>query len=137
MRFEHTVTIDRSPEDVYAFLADVSNLPRWQGTVTDASIDDDGRIRERRAFLGRRIDSVIEIVAAEAPTRWDLRTVEGPVKFRVEHRLEPADGGTRLSVVGEGDARGFGRLAGPLLGRQVQRQAEQDFTRLKQLLEDR
>jgi carbon monoxide dehydrogenase subunit G len=135
VRFEHTVSIDRPPRDVFAFLADVENLPRWQGTVTEASLDDDGRIRETRSFLGRRVVSTLEIAASEPPSRWDLRTIEGPVRFTVSHRLEASGDGTRLTVVGEGEAVGLGRLAGPLVGRAVQRQAAEDFARLKRLLE--
>ena len=31
--FEHTAQIDRPPEEVFAFLAQPANLPRWQSSL--------------------------------------------------------------------------------------------------------
>ena len=135
MRFEHTVRIARPPEDVFDYLTDVENLPRWQGTLTAVRLDG-GRIRETRSFLGKRVESLVEVVASERPSRWEIRTVEGPARFRVLHELDPSgEGATRLAVVGEGDVGALGRLAAPMVKRAVQRQAQEDFARLKRLLE--
>src|SRR5207248_1693308 len=40
---EVTVEIARSPEDVFAYLADVSNLPSWQSGVHSAALEGEPR----------------------------------------------------------------------------------------------
>ena len=52
--------------------------------------------------------------------------------FTVRHELEPADGGTRLTVTAEGDVPGF---AAGLLARRAEKQIRKDFERLKEILE--
>ncbi len=40
MRAELTIEVARTPEDVFAYLTDVSNLPVWQSGVHSAQIED-------------------------------------------------------------------------------------------------
>ena len=132
MRAELTIEIARTPEDVFAYLTDVSNLPAWQSGVRGAT-ERDGRIEESRSLLGRDFDTSLEIVESESPRVFTLRALDGPVRFTVRHELEPTEAGTRLTVTAEGDVPGF---AAGLLARGAERQFRKDFERLKQILED-
>jgi carbon monoxide dehydrogenase subunit G len=131
MRAELTIEIARTPEDVFAYLTDVSNLPAWQAGGKSAT-QRDARIEESRSLLGREFDTTLEILEREEPRVFALRALDGPVPFTVRHELEPADGGTRLTVTAEGDVPGF---AAGLLARGAERQFRKDFERLKQILE--
>ena len=131
MRAELTIEIARTPEDVFSYLTDVSNLPDWQTGVKSAT-ERDGRIEESRSLFGKEIDTTLEIVEEEAPRLFTLRTLEGPLRLTVRHELEPADEGTRMTVTAEGDVPGF---AAGLLARGAERQFRKDFERLKQILE--
>ena len=131
MRAELTIEIARTPEDVFAYLTDVSNLPAWQAGVKSAALRD-GRIEESRSLLGRELNTSLEIVEQEEPRLFTLRALDGPVPFTVRHELEQADGGTRLTVAAEGDVPGF---AAGLLARSAERQFRKDFDRLKEILE--
>jgi carbon monoxide dehydrogenase subunit G len=57
------------------------------------------------------------------------------VPFTVRHELEPAADGTRLTVVGEGDAGLLPGFATGIMARRAQRQFRKDFERLKRILE--
>jgi carbon monoxide dehydrogenase subunit G len=132
VRAELTIEIARTPEDVFAYLTDVSNLPAWQAGVKDAT-ERDGRIEESRSLLGREHHTTLEIVERVEPRLFTLRALDSMVPFRVRHELEPADGGgTRLTVTAEGDVPGF---AAGLFERRAQRQFRKDFERLKRILE--
>ena len=131
VRAELTIEIARTPEDVFSYLTDVSNLPAWQAGVKSAT-QRDGRIEESRSLLGREIETTLEIVEQEEPRLFTLRVQEGPVPFTVRHELEPVDGGTRLTVTAEGDVPGF---AAGLVARRAERQFRKDFDRLKEILE--
>ena len=132
MRAELTIEIARTPEDVFSYLTDVSNLPAWQAGVKNARLRD-GRIEESRSLLGRELHTTLEIVEQEEPHLFTLRALDSPVPFTVRHELEPADGGTtRLMVTAEGDVPGF---AAKLFARRAEGQFRKDFARLKKNLE--
>jgi carbon monoxide dehydrogenase subunit G len=131
MRAELTIEIARTPEDVFAYLTDVSNVPAWQAGVKSSTLRD-GRIEESRTLLGRELDTTLEIVEHEAPRLFALQALDGPVRFTVRHELEAVEGGTRMTVTAEGDVPGF---AAGLIARRVEKQFRRDFERLKQILE--
>jgi carbon monoxide dehydrogenase subunit G len=128
---ELTIEIARTPEEVFAYLTDVSNLPAWQAGVKSATLRD-GRIEESRSLLGRELHTTLEIVEREEPRIFTLRALDSPVPFTVRHELDPAERGTRLTVTAEGDVPGF---AAGLLARRAERQFRKDFERLKRILE--
>jgi carbon monoxide dehydrogenase subunit G len=131
---EVVVDIDRSPEDVYAYLTDVSNLPKWQSGVHSARRDG-SQIHESRHMLGRELNTTLEIEEEDPPRVFALRAVNSPVPFSVRHELEPSGGGTRLTVTGEGDAGLLPGFAAGIMARRAEKQFRKDFERLKRLLE--
>jgi carbon monoxide dehydrogenase subunit G len=131
---EVVVDIDRSPEDVYAYLTDVSNLPKWQSGVHSARRQGT-EIHESRHMLGRELSTTLEIEEEEPPRVFALRAVNSPVPFSVRHELEPSGGGTRLTVTGEGDAGLLPGFAAGIMARRAEKQFRKDFERLKRLLE--
>lgn len=137
MTYEHELEIERPPDDVYAFLSDPENLPLWQSGVLEVRRESDTRFREVRTFVGRRIESILEVTAAEPGREFSLRSASGPVRFSVQHLLEPAgEGRTRLRVVGEAEgAGGLFKLGGRLLPRAAEGRVHEDFASLKALLE--
>src|SRR5947209_17470998 len=102
MKAELRIEIARTPEEVFAYLSDVPKLPEWQSGVRRAELKD-GRIEETRSFLGREMHTTLEIVKSEPPRLFTLKALDGPVRFTVKHELEPAGGGTQLTVVADGD----------------------------------
>ncbi len=143
VRVELTIEIDCPPEDVFAYLADVSNLPVWQSGVRQAELVGGGepragaRIAESRQLLGRDLQTTIEIAECEPPVLLALRALDGPVPFSVRHDLEPVSGGTRLTVAGEGDAGLLPGFAAGIVARRAEKQFRRDFERLKRLVEAR
>jgi carbon monoxide dehydrogenase subunit G len=133
VRAELTIEIGRAPEEVFAYLTDVSHVPDWQAGVKSAERRD-GCIDESRTLFGREIHTTLEIVEEQEPRVFTLRALNSPVPFSVRHELEPADdgGATRLTVTAEGDVPGF---AAGLLARRAEKQFRKDFERLKQILE--
>ncbi len=142
MRFEHEVVIDQPPEEVFRYLTEPDNLPAWQKTVVETRKEESdrplalgSRFTEVRTFLGRRIESQLEVTELAPNHIFSLRVISGPVLARVRHVLEPSGAGTRLSVTTDGDAGGLAKLGGPLVARQARKQGEADFANLKRTLE--
>jgi uncharacterized protein YndB with AHSA1/START domain len=141
-RAEHTVVIRRPPEEVFAFLTDLSRVPEWQsGAVEvrgpDADLGVGTTYVEVLKFLGKRIEATIQVTEYEPGRRFSIKTLSGPIPFQVQHTLTPSDGGgTTLSVTLEGEPGRFFRLAEPLVVRNAQRQVEGDFATLKRMVEE-
>lgn len=134
MRAELTVEIARSPEEVFDYLTEVTNLPRWQSGVHSATRVGE-EIHERRHLLGRELSTRLAIDEEERPHVFALRALDSPVPFTVRHRLEPSGNGTRLTVIGEGDAGLLPGFAAGIMARRAEKQFRKDFERLKRLLE--
>jgi uncharacterized protein YndB with AHSA1/START domain len=143
-RAEHTVVVERPPEEVFAFLTDLEKLPEWQSGAVEVRAPREGvgvgtTYVEVLKFLGKRMEATIEVTEFEPGRRFSLKTLSGPIPFAVRHTLEPANGGgaTRLRVELEGEPGGFFKLAEPLVMRKAQRQVEGDFAALKRMVEGR
>jgi carbon monoxide dehydrogenase subunit G len=140
MRLEHSVFIQRSTQDVFAFVSDPANLPRWQSGVAEVSLESEAagvgsRHVEVRRFMGTRIEQTLEVTAYDPGRELALRVVEGPLLLEVHHTFTAEGDGTRIDVVGEGEVGALFRMAEFLVVRAVKRQSSGDFARLKELLE--
>jgi uncharacterized protein YndB with AHSA1/START domain len=142
IRVEASVVINRPPDEVFAYATDPANVPEWQSSALEAGVD--GQLqagatgREVRKFLGRRMESTIRIEEYEPPRRFVVQVTSGPTPFRVEHSVEPADHGSRISVIMEGEPGGPFKLApGRFVVRGIRRELEGNFATLKDILESR
>jgi uncharacterized protein YndB with AHSA1/START domain len=137
--FEVTVEVARPPAEVFAYLTDVTKLPEWQATASEAELDGavrvGSRIRERRHFLGRDVRTELEVTAYDPPRRFDVRSRGGPAAFAIRHTLLPTADGTRLRAEVDVTLSRIMRFAaqGPL--KIAEREFRGDFARLKQVLE--
>ena len=141
MRAELTIEIDRAPEDVFAYLTDVSNLPAWQASVHGAEIVGGGapragaRIAESRHMLGRELHTTLEITEFDPPQLFALHAVHGPVELSVRHELKPDGSGTSMTVTGDVETHRLPGLAAGMIRRRAEKQFRTDFERLKLILE--
>ncbi len=135
MRAELTIEIARTPEAVFDYLTDVSNLPSWQSGVHAARREGD-RIHESRHMLGRELATTLAIEAEERPAIFAIRALDSPVPFTVRHGLGPnGAGGTRVHVLGGGGAGMLPGFAAGIMARRAEKQFRRDFERLKRVLE--
>lgn len=137
-----TIQIDRPPKDVFTYVTDLANFPRWQGEVIEAELLSEPPLRPgshaRGAgkLLGRRIELTIEVTVFEPGHKFAFKSITGPIKSENSFIFESADGGTRLTESSEGELAGFFGLAEPLVGRTINRQFETNLANLKDLLEN-
>jgi len=143
MRNELSVEIERSAADVFAFVNDQNQLPRWVGGLIEARIT-----HETEGTLGTRFHQVIEemghqvatdgeVVAFEPNRRIALKLVGDGFESLIDHRLEPlGENRTRVHVVSETKFHKWAlKLARPLIHAATQKKMVADFGRLKGVLE--
>jgi uncharacterized protein YndB with AHSA1/START domain len=119
---EHSITVARPIEEVFAFLADAENDPRWRGAVLDiARVEGEGvgaRYRQGvKGPMGRRVPADFEITEYAPPRAIGFRGTAGPVRPEGRYELEPVDGGTRVRFSLAFQPRGFAKLMTPGIAR--------------------
>jgi ligand-binding SRPBCC domain-containing protein len=138
---DHTFTVEAPPAVVFAYLTDLAKATVWQASlleahfVPDAPLHEGTEIHEVRKFLGRKIESVVEVTEFEPDRVFRGRVRSGPVPWQFRYSFEGANGSTRVHFHMEGEPGGFFRLAEPLVVRTVEKQLENDFSTLKELVE--
>jgi carbon monoxide dehydrogenase subunit G len=140
-RSEASIHIERTQDDIWAFVGDPDNLPVWNSAVVTAEADGPfakgTRINGQVKFLGKRMDYVNEVTEFDAPNRSEYRSLESPFPFHGGTILEPDGNGTKLTTFLESDNIGgfFGKLGDPIVAKMYGRQMRSDLENLKEILE--
>ncbi len=141
IKIEHSIVINRPIEEVFAFLNDEQNDPKWQSGVLEAEQTSEGpvgvgtTVQEVRKFLGRRIESTYEITEYVPNEKVSSKATSGPIPFKLSTTFDPVEEGTRVTVVGEAEPGGFFKLAESVVSRTFANSLEADFDNLKAILE--
>jgi len=135
-----SVVIRRPIEEVFAYSNDISHWAEWNVGLIEVSAREGPlhvgtRIREVFKFLGRRIESTFEVVEYEPNRQVTYRTVAGPIPMTGTQTYEPVEGATKLTMIGEGEAGGFFKLADPIVAQMIRRQSQTALENLRDLLE--
>ena len=139
--FELTAQIDRTVEEVFAFLAEPVNLPRWQMSLIAVRPHRRGPLRpgvevtETRRFLGRTLETTWVCTEHHPNRRSVIETDEGPVPFRGIWEVEAEGGATVFTWRLETGGLAV-RLANAVTARMARQELAADTLRLKHLLEE-
>jgi uncharacterized protein YndB with AHSA1/START domain len=142
IRFTFRVDVARPVPEVFAFVTDPARLPEWQGSdgverLTPGPVRAGTRLREARALLGRRVESITEVTAYEPDRRFAIRILSGPAPVADGWAFEAIPGGTRVHVSTTGRAPRLLRPVEPLLSALLERRRREHHRRLREALERR
>ena len=138
--FENTVTIRRPIEDVFAFLADFENVPKWNYAIVETRKVSPGPVgvgttyRQTRS-VPRRSEEGFEVTAFEPVSRLEVHGEIGPFRARLRYLLEPTGNGTRLTNAVDLESSGVLTLVAPLATARVKSAVAANLQTLKQVLE--
>ena len=132
-RFEATVVIDRPIEEVFAFLADGENDPKFSPRVLEISKTSDGPPGVGTVYASTVKDAGVKtkrefkITEFEPPTRIRWTEVSKNLVSAPEggYDLAPEGSGTRLTFHNVLEGHGFGKLIAPLALRQARKGADE------------
>jgi len=139
-----TIEIARSPEDVFAYLDEVTRHGEWQDGLISAHLDTDGpvgvgsKVTEVRKLGGREMKMSYEITEHDPPKTFAFRVLDGPIRPVGKGTVEPLPDGTGSRVTFDLDLIGHGLMGKALLGvarSQAAKQLPEDQRRLKEKLE--
>src|SRR5215208_852266 len=133
IRHAVTLSIARPVDQVFAFLTDARNHPRWDTTSVVMEPLEPGAWRSGLAFREvRRIPRPTEVRSRIADfrvnERFDMESLSGP-PFSGHWRFAPHGDGTRLEWSCEMALTGLARLFEPLIAAQFRRTTTRNFER--------
>jgi uncharacterized protein YndB with AHSA1/START domain len=98
-----TIVINRAPDDVFAYFADVANDPQWRGDVVKeiavrGAMGQGAHVHQKLAAgpFGAAVTADMDVVVYEPPTALAFQVTTGPLKPRVEFRFAPTAAGTEV-----------------------------------------
>ena len=139
--FENTVTIRRTPDDVFAYLADFENVPRWNHAIESTTKTSAGAVGVGSAYRQirsqpKRSEEGFVVTVFEPGARIAVEGEIGPFHARLDYRLEPIEGGTRLVNDAELEAASaVSKLVAPLVGSRVKAAVAENLGSLRRILE--
>ena len=141
VRIEGEIIINRPVEEVFDFVADERNEPRYNQQMLRAEQISAGpiglgtRFRAESKSMGRTVEMTIEFTAFERPRRLASSTNLSTMDIRGTLTFDPIPEGTRMRWSWELEPRGIFKLMTPLVARLGQRQEQAVWTGLKHFLE--
>jgi len=141
IKIEKSIIINRPVEDVWKFISNVENIPKWnrgtrKGRVTsDGSIGVGAKVQYLRQFLGRQL--IVKLRVSEyVPNKVIvLQLSAGLVTAQTGFTFEPVQAGTRLTHPSEIELGGWWKLITPILSPMLERDGREDMANIKRLIE--
>jgi uncharacterized membrane protein len=139
------IDIDRPAPEVFAYLEDATNNPKWIPNMrscrwtTPPPISAGSKYQQLSEFLGRKIHTDFEVTDHQPGHALTIASREGSsFPITVTRIVEPRGGhSSHVTEITEGDPSGFYTVASPLLKRMVVRNIRRDYANLKRILEAR
>jgi uncharacterized protein YndB with AHSA1/START domain len=142
-RFDATVVIDRPIEEVFAFLADGTNDPKFSPRVLEIAKTTDGSPGVGTVYASTVKDAGVKtkrefkITEFEPPTRIRWTEVSKNLVSVPEggYDLAPEGTGTRLTIHNNFEGHGLGKLIAPLALRSARKGADDFANSIKRAVE--
>ncbi len=141
VRIEGEILIDRPVEEVFDFVADERNEPRYNPHMRRAEQISDGpiglgtRFRAEIVSMGRTVEMIIEFTGYDRPRRLASSTHMSSMDTHGGLTFDPVPEATRMRWTWDVEPRGILRLMRPLVAWMGRRQEQRIWTSLKHLLE--
>jgi Polyketide cyclase / dehydrase and lipid transport len=139
--FRHTVSLPRTPEEVFPWLFGEEEVPRWTGDLEAYEVIGDGalgrgsRVRQVLTVSGQRVELELEITRYDPPRAADSRFALSGVDVEIAYALASADGGCELTQTLEARASSFkARMLLPVVQPRLERKLTEDLERLRVVL---
>lgn len=143
IHIEHSISINKPRGEVFDFLTNVENLPRWQANIVHSTPISDGPVRVGFQFeetinvMMRKIRAVCTVTEVRANERFafEMRS-NGPLDCDARFELQPVANGTRLTLIGTARLKGIWRLLKPMVAAELRKETLVELMAMRGLLEE-
>ncbi len=138
--FSNSVTIDRPVDEVFAFLSDLENVPKWNYAIAETRKSSPGPVAVGTTYVQRReipkpSEEQLVVTELSPDRRLAVEGKLGPFPAKSRYELEPAGAGTVLVNTVELEMTGPLRLVGGIAASRVKTAVAENLDVLKRLLE--
>jgi len=140
VRFTNTITIDRPPAMVFAYLADLENLPRWNYAIhetrkiTSGPVNVGSRYRQTRT-VPARTDELLEVTEFDPDRRLAIAGTLSAFPAQITYVLDPAGSATTVTNTVELTPRRPLSVLAPLATRRISAAVAANLEVLRHVLE--
>jgi len=133
--------IDKPIKDVFAFVANPNNMPKWNSAVasleqiTPGAVGVGSKFKSKAELMGRSIEGEMQVIAYEPDTKCGFQVHAGPMQVNLTLSFKTVGTGTKISLNAQGNPAGFFKLAEGVMAGRVKSMMEENLARLKTQLE--
>lgn len=133
--------IDCPQKNVFAFVANPNNMPKWNSAVvsleqvTPGTVGVGTKFKSIGEMMGRRIEGEMQIIAYEPESKCGFQVNAGPMQVNITLSFKTVGTGTKVNLNAQGNPGGFFKLAEGVLAGRVKTMMEENLARLKTVLE--
>ena len=142
IRCESTVTIARTPDEVFPWLVDDDKVPQWMSglelyePLEPGPLHVGSRIRQKLSVSGQHLSFELHVTELAPPRRAVLQFEGSGFNAANEYVLADDVGGARVTWVVSGDTTSFkAKLVAPMVQAKLQEKLDVDLARLRAVLE--
>ena len=139
--FEHSIWINRTPQEVFDYLSEPNNDPEWRRSAVSAEWISDpphgvgSTYKSVDKLMGRNMEVTQEVTAWDPPNQTGFQGASGPMSFEFTVTFEAPDNGTKATISVEAQTGGLFKIAEGLAAKQMEKQVSTDFAGLKRVME--
>ena len=138
--FENTVMIRRPIEEVFGFLAQFENVPKWNYAIVETRKVSEGPVGVGTIYhqvrsVPSRSEERFEVTVYNPPRHLEIQGQLGPFPSRLSYALDALPEGTGVTNTVELELRGPGRLLGRVAVPRVRDAVAANLRKLKEVLE--
>ncbi len=120
-RIEESVDIKRPVDQVFAYVTDAKNWPRWESAMLEAEQTSPGQMgigttfRGATRIMGRRMAWTSKVTEYEPNKKWGETISCGSTLIEEQLIFDPVEGGTKFTLVYDMQVGGLLKLFAPIV----------------------
>ena len=139
---EESIVINRPIEEVFAFVANFENHPKWESNFQKVKL-----LASIPTGVGTTYQCELKLPGQTATSKFEITEYEvnkkiafeaeaaGPAKPNGSFLFEAVPGGTKTTLLPRPEFRGIFKLLEPMMAGYVRKQNQEHLIKLKQILE--
>jgi uncharacterized membrane protein len=143
MDFRNTVAIDRPLDEVFSYVTDFENVPKWNYAVQETRMISNGdqpkgrKYLQKREFLGREIEDTYEVVEFHPNKKVSIKSTSGPFPFEFRYTFVGGSEKTEITNDIHLETNGIFKFVDKRLQPRVKEAVAGNLKKLKQVLEEK
>ena len=116
VEFQHSVVVNKPVSQVFAYMVDFSNNPKWSPDIAEVTKTSSTPIgvgttwRQVVVARNRRLPYDLTVDQLAADRMYHFKGSGTALDYDVTCRFEPTKGGTKVSIAVKGQVKGFAKL---------------------------